>query len=68
MNKLNPWRNGDFAECVARLEKAGIKPPKAFDLMQDILDRIEKIEREDERVLAAHKAARDFREQHGSGE
>jgi hypothetical protein len=48
MNKLhNPWRDGDFAECVVRLEKAGVRPPKAFELIAEILDIIGNIERED---------------------
>jgi hypothetical protein len=40
-------RNGAFADCVVRLEKAGIKRPAAFDTIQEILDIIESIERED---------------------
>jgi hypothetical protein len=47
MNKLNPWRDGALADCVVRLEKAGIKRPAAFEIIEEILDTIERIERED---------------------
>jgi hypothetical protein len=62
LSKTNPWRYGAFADCVAKLEKAGIQRPAAFDLIQDILDRIEKIEREDARVEAVRKANDQFRQ------
>jgi hypothetical protein len=53
MNKLhNPWaapwsknpRNVAFAECVSKLEKAGISRPAAFDAIEEILDILESIE------------------------
>jgi hypothetical protein len=47
MNKLNPWRNGSLYEQVAKLEKAGIQKPAAFAMIEEILDTLEAIERED---------------------
>ena len=52
MSRLNPWtppwrknpRNSAFAECVSKLEKAGISRPAAFDVIEEILDTIERVE------------------------
>jgi hypothetical protein len=59
-SKFNPWRGGAFADCVATLEKAGIKRPAAFDIVQEILDTIGRIEREDARIEAAKNASEHF--------
>lgn len=62
MNKLNnPWRNGAFAECIAKLEKIGVKRPAAFDTIQEILDILDAIDREDARRDACRKASEAFR-------
>jgi hypothetical protein len=64
MNKLhNPWRDGAFSECVTKLEKAGVRQPKAFELIAEIIDRIGKIEREDARRAEAREFAQRFNEQ-----
>jgi hypothetical protein len=55
MSKSNPWsppwsknpRNAAFAECVSKLEKSGVSRPAALDVFEEILDTIERIERED---------------------
>jgi hypothetical protein len=58
MNKLhNPWRNGALYECIDKLEKAGVQRPAALDLIQEILDTVEGIEREDARLEACRKAS-----------
>jgi hypothetical protein len=61
--KRNPWGRGDFNEAVARLQKAGMKLPPAFETISEILDILESIEAEDQRRTAAKEAARKFRKQ-----
>jgi hypothetical protein len=61
MKKLNPWRHGQFADCVAKLENAGLQRPKAFDILQEILDILDAVEAEDARLAANKKAAEAFR-------
>jgi hypothetical protein len=61
--KKNPWGRGDFNEAVARLQKAGMKLPPAFETISEILDILDAIEREDQRRAAEREAARKFRNQ-----
>ena len=61
--RKNPWGRGDFNEAVARLQKAGMKLPPAFETISEILDILESIEWEDQRRAEAHEAARKFRNQ-----
>jgi len=62
-SKRNPWGRGDFNEAVARLQKAGMKLPPAFETISEILDILDAIEREDQRRAEAHAAALKFRQQ-----
>ena len=60
MSKLNPWRNGSLFESIVSLEKSGVRQPKAFALIAEILEIIGGIEREDdyrERCRKASEAA-----------
>jgi len=61
-SKLNPWRHGALEESIARLEKTGIKRPAAFDLIEEILDSLDAIEREDARREECRKASEQFRQ------
>jgi hypothetical protein len=63
----NPWKHGDIAESLAKLQKLGGGKSEAIDMLQGVLDVLEQIEesvsaveREDERRAAAREAARKF--------
>jgi hypothetical protein len=65
IRKMNPWKDGELNESLAKLQKLVVKSQATLRDVLDTLGRIEKslagIEREDQSRRAIHEAAAKLR-------
>jgi len=58
----NPWRHGAVADLIVKFGRLGANHiVKTLETMRDILERMDAIEAEDARRLAAKKASENLR-------